>query len=126
VPGAERAADRFEEDQVVTVFRSRRRPQAETLYRQLSQEMETKARAMPGFVDFKSFTAEDGEQVSVVTFATAEDQRAWREELSHREAQRRGRDELFAEYSIQVARCTRATQWSRPPGPSSPPGLSAP
>lgn len=109
---------RFATDQVVTVFRSRRRPGVESDYRMLGCEMEAKARSMPGFVDFKSFTAEDGEQVSVITFATPEDQRAWRDELSHRQAQQRGRDQLYAQYSIQVARCTRVSEWSRPPDPA--------
>ncbi|MGH9079199.1 MAG: antibiotic biosynthesis monooxygenase family protein [Acidimicrobiales bacterium] len=115
VSGPQPAAPRFAEDQVVTVFRSRRRPQAEPAYQSLSREMESKARSMPGFVDFKSFTAVDGEQVSVVTFATPADQRAWRDDLSHGAAQQRGRDEIYDEYSIQVARCTYVSDWSRPP-----------
>jgi heme-degrading monooxygenase HmoA len=115
VPDHERATARFSEDQVVTVFRSRRRPEAEPAYQSLSREMESSARSMPGFVDFKSFTAGDGEQVSVVTFATPADQRRWRDDLSHREAQRRGRDEFYEEYSIQVARCTHVSEWSRTP-----------
>ncbi len=117
MPGPARAGASFAADQVVTVFRSRRRSEAEGAYHDLATEMEAKARAMPGFVDFKSFAAEDGEQVSVITFATPEDQRAWRDEPSHREAQRRGQDELYAEYSIQVARCTRVTEWECPPRP---------
>lgn len=119
MPGAEPSAHRFAPDQVVTVFRSRRRAEAEDAYLVLSREMEAKARSMPGFVDFKSFVADDGEQVSVITFATPEHQRAWRDELSHRRAQHRGRDELYAEYSIQVARCVRATEWARPTTPTS-------
>ena len=51
---------------------------------------------MPGFVDFKTFTADDGEQVSVVTFATPADQRAWRDDPRHRRAQQQGRDEFYA------------------------------
>lgn len=113
--GPEHVTHRFVEDQVLTIFRSRRRPRAEPEYQALSPEVELKARSMPGFVDFKSFTAEDGEQVSVVTFATPADQRAWRDELSHQVAQRRGRDEFFDEYSIQVGRCTYVSRWSRPP-----------
>jgi heme-degrading monooxygenase HmoA len=111
VPAAGPPDHRFAADQILTVFRSRRRPEAEAAYRALSREMESKARRMRGFVDFKSFSAEDGEQVSIVTFATAEDQRAWRDELSHQKAQQRGRDELYAEYTIQVALCTRAWAW---------------
>ncbi len=112
--GQKRAASHFTEEQVLTVFRSRRRREAEPAYQTLSHDMESLARSMPGFVDFKSFTAADGEQVSVVTFATPADQRRWRDELSHREAQRRGRDEFFDQYSIQVARCTYVAEWSRP------------
>ena len=54
---------------MVTVFRSRRRHQAESDYQRVADEMESAARAAAGFVDFKTFTAEDGEHVSLVTFA---------------------------------------------------------
>jgi heme-degrading monooxygenase HmoA len=115
VPSHEGSAPQFKEEQVLTVFRSRRRREAEPAYQLLSRQMESSARSMPGFVDFKSFTADDGEQVSVVTFATPADQRRWRDDLSHREAQRRGRDEFYEQYSIQVARCTHVSEWSRTP-----------
>jgi heme-degrading monooxygenase HmoA len=105
----------FADDQVVTVFRSRRRPGTEPDYAILSDEMEARARTMPGFVDSKSFSAEDGEQVSVVTFASPDHQRAWRDDLAHRAAQQRGRDEFLDDYSIQVARCTYVSRWSRGP-----------
>ncbi len=111
----EPAGAAFGEGQVVTVFRSRPRDGTEPEYAVLSEEIERRARSMPGFVDFKSFTAEDGERVSVATFASPPDQRAWRDDPSHRGAQRRGRDEFLDEYSIQVARCTHAARWSRPP-----------
>jgi heme-degrading monooxygenase HmoA len=62
---------------------------------------------MPGLVDVKSFTADDGERVTLVTFADAETQRAWREHPDHRHAQQAGRDRFYAEYSIQVCDCTR-------------------
>jgi heme-degrading monooxygenase HmoA len=46
----------------------------------MAQEMEAGARAMPGFVDFKTFVAEDGEQVSVVNFGSPAAHRAWRDD----------------------------------------------
>ncbi len=61
------------------------------------------ARTMPGFVDFKSFEAEDGERVSVVTFASMETHRAWRDHPEHRAAQQRGRERFYAFYDISVA-----------------------
>ena len=102
----------FGKDQVITVFRSRRRPGIEEAYTALAAQMEVAARAMPGFVDFKSFRADDGEQVSVVTFDSPEAQRAWREDPRHVAAQRRGRDELYLEYSIQVGRCEHVARFS--------------
>jgi heme-degrading monooxygenase HmoA len=88
---------------IVTVFRSRLRPDAvDHGYHELASEMESRARAMPGFVDFKSFDSPDGERVSLIVFDTREHQEAWRKDPEHRAAQKRGRDQFYSEYSIQV------------------------
>lgn len=89
---------------VVTVFRSRLRPGVEEEYLPLAQHMEDLARQMPGFVDFKTFTADDGERVSIITFADPPSQAAWRDHPEHREAQRRGREELYETFVVQVCR----------------------
>jgi heme-degrading monooxygenase HmoA len=102
------------EGQVVTVFRSRRRADAGDEYHRLAAAMLEAARAVPGFVDFKQFAAEDGEQVSVITFDSEEAQRAWRDDPGHRAAQVRGRESFYAEFSIQTGRVTRARSWRRP------------
>jgi heme-degrading monooxygenase HmoA len=109
-------ADRLAAGQVVTVFRSRRRSDAGEGYDRLAGELEAAARAAPGFVDFATYTGADGDHVSVVTFATPEDHAAWRDDPSHRAAQRRGRDEFYEWYAIQVATCVHTTSWERPEG----------
>jgi len=86
---------------IVTVFRSRLRPDHEG-YESTADDMEAAARAMPGFVDFKTFVADDGERVSLVTFASREAHDAWRDDARHGAAQRRGRAEWYAAYRIQV------------------------
>jgi len=111
VGGAEPA---FAAGQVVTVFRSRRREGTDDGYGPLADAMLEAARAVPGFVDFSTFAAADGERVSLVTFDSPESHAAWRDDPRHRAAQERGRDELYDGYSVQVARCTSATHWSRP------------
>lgn len=88
--------------QAVTVFRSRLRPDSGADYHDTAARMLELARAMPGFVDFKIFEADDGERVSIITFATLEDQRAWRDHPEHRLAQRLGRERFYASYSITV------------------------
>lgn len=106
----------FSGGQVMTIFRSRRREESEEGYRTLAGEMEAAARSVRGFVDFKKFTADDGEHVSLVTFATPEAHQVWRNDPRHHDAQKRGRAEFYSEYSIQVGQCTHATRWERDGG----------
>jgi heme-degrading monooxygenase HmoA len=96
----------FAPGQVVTVFRSRLRADAAPGYVETSAELLDIARQSPGFVDYKTFKAEDGEQLTLVTFDGPDSQLAWRQDERHRAAQQRGRDVWYAEYSIQVADCT--------------------
>jgi heme-degrading monooxygenase HmoA len=103
----------FEPGHVITIFRSRRRPERLEAYLELMVEIEAAARAMDGFVDVKGFGAEDGERVTLVTFASPETHKAWRDEPRHRAAQRRGRDEFYLEYSVQVGECAHVSQWRR-------------
>jgi heme-degrading monooxygenase HmoA len=86
---------------IVTVFRSRLRDEVEG-YDETADAMEAAARAMPGFLEFKQFTADDGERLALVQFDSLEHQNAWRDHPDHRVAQQRGRAEWYAEYRIQV------------------------
>lgn len=89
---------------VVTVFRSRLRPGVEGEYRPLAEHLEALARRQPGFVDFKTFVAADGERVSLVTFADRASHDAWRAHPEHRAAQELGRRRFYESYDIAVCR----------------------
>lgn len=103
------------EGPVVTVFRSRLRPGAARAgYGDLADRMERRARSMPGFVEFKTFTAPDGERASIIVFDTWEHHDAWRDDPEHRAAQRRGREALYAEYSISVGATRRRRSFPEP------------
>lgn len=107
----------FAPGQIVTVFRSRLRQGeggAPEEYATAVAEMLRLARTMPGLVDVKSFAAEDGERVTLVTFTDEGSQRAWREHADHRVAQQAGRDRYYAEYSIQVCEARRVHRFSAP------------
>ena len=67
---------------------------------------------MPGYVEHKTFTAEDGERVTVVTFADRPSHEAWARDPEHREAQRAGVRDYYEEYSISVGVVDRASHWS--------------
>ena len=101
-----------EPGQVVTVFRSRLRPDADA-YPDHAARMSALAREMPGYVEHKVFVAEDGERVTLVTFADRASHDAWGRHPEHREAQRAGVRDYYEEYSISVGAVDRASVWHR-------------
>ena len=105
--------DRPREGQVVTVFRNRLRPEAVEAYKDELAVVADLARSMPGFVETKTFTAEDGERATIVTFADPETHRAWAEHPRHREAKRHGVESYYSEYSIAVGETTYASSFVR-------------
>ena len=104
----------FAAGQIVTVFRNRLHRDGEAEYGPRADEIEALARSMPGFVDVKSFTAPDGERVTISTFADEASVRAWRDHAEHRVAQQEGRSTFYADYTIQVCEALRTGEFHRP------------
>ena len=98
--------------QVITVFRNRLRPEAVGEYGDMAGRMAALARSMPGYVEHKAFTSDDGERVTLVTFADRASHDAWRDHPEHRAAQACGIDRFYAEYAIQVADVTYAHRFT--------------
>ena len=92
---------------VITIFRSRLRPEHEAEYAEWAARMHDLAVKMPGFVSIKTFAAEDGERVSLVEFESEEAVRHWREQADHRLAQELGRKAFYSEYRVQVCQPIR-------------------
>jgi heme-degrading monooxygenase HmoA len=86
---------------VVTVFRSRLRSDIGDYPGTMARMLEL-ARSMPGFIDIKTFVADDGERASIIRFADPDSQGAWRDHPEHRQAQEAGRERYYPEYAIQV------------------------
>ncbi len=100
--------------QVVTVFRNRLRPEALEAYGAELAEVVALASSLPGFVETKTFVAEDGERATIVTFADAASHRVWRDHPRHRAAQRNGIAHYYSEYSIAVGETSYASSFPRP------------
>jgi len=93
---------------LVVLFRSRLKPgAAESGYPEMATEMLERARTFPGFVDFKSFAAPDGERISIVHWKDEETMAVWRNDERHRIAQQRGKTEWYESYSLEVAEVKR-------------------
>jgi heme-degrading monooxygenase HmoA len=98
---------------IVTVFRSRLMPGVDDEYGPVADRMDELAATMPGYISHKGFLAEDGERVTVVEFESEEGVRAWRMHPEHAEAQRKGRQIYYSEYSIQVCDVVREASFKR-------------
>jgi heme-degrading monooxygenase HmoA len=90
----------------IVIFRNHLRDDAED-YPAEAAAIGALARAQPGIIGFKTFTAADGERVTIAEFESAEAVVAWREHPRHREAQRKGRSDFYSEYKLQICDVVR-------------------
>ena len=87
---------------IVTVFRHRLKPDARDEYSALLTRMVELSKTIPGYVSQKRFTADDGERVTIVEFATEKGQQAWATHPEHVEAMKLGRQKFYAQFKVQV------------------------
>lgn len=80
----------------------------------MANEMVVAARSMPGFLEVKSFQAEDGERLTLVYWQDEVTMKAWREHAGHRIAQRLGRERWYSQFRLEVAELVRETRFERP------------
>ena len=80
----------------------------------MDAEMDERARRFPGFVDVKSYTADDGERLTVVWWQDADSLRAWADDVRHRQAQALGRAQWYEYYKMDVAEVIRRSDFTRP------------
>lgn len=99
---------------ILTVFRSRVKPEAQEEYKSWAVRMSEMARRMPGYISHKGFVAEDGERVTIVEFESAETQRAWSLHPEHVEAKKKGRADFYLEYRVLVCNVERESRFPRP------------
>jgi heme-degrading monooxygenase HmoA len=98
---------------LITVFRSYRRADDDGAYEAMAEATEAAARLVPGFVEVKTFTADDGEHVTISVFDSFEAQEAWRNDPLHLEAQRLGRTTFFDAFDLAVAQIISRRRWER-------------
>jgi heme-degrading monooxygenase HmoA len=99
---------------IVVLFRSRLSAAAGQDYADTAVAMLDAARGMPGFVDFKSFRADDGERLSVVRWSDLPSMEAWRKHAGHVEAKRLGRARWYDEYHIESTEVLQRRDFTRP------------
>ena len=108
---------------LIILFRSKLTGQAGDDYQAMNDEMQALVRQNPGFIDVKSFKAEDGERLTVVWFRDEESLREWRQQVRHRIAQKTGREKWYEYYKMEVASVIRTSAFERQEASSSLPAL---
>lgn len=98
---------------LVILFRSKLTSDAGQDYSDMNAELESLVRQQPGFIDVKSFKAEDGERLTVVWWKDQESLRQWRNLPRHRVAQETGRQKWYEYYKMEVATVERTSEFKR-------------
>ena len=85
----------------LVVFRNRKRADIKAAaYGNDAERMERLAAAQPGFVSFKSYTADDGEVIALSEWDSEAAARGWAEHPDHRSVQQQGRAEYYESYTL--------------------------
>lgn len=101
----------------LVVFRNRKRADIDTAaYAADADAMEDLAQAQPGYLSFKSYTAEDGEVIALSEWADEAAALAWRRMAEHAEMQRRGRSDYYESYTLFAGTPTRVHRFERGTG----------
>ena len=98
---------------ILTIFRSRHSALAGEDYETFFAELKELAKLNPGFVDIKSYRAEDGEQLTVVRWKDKETLQEWSRNVRHLEAKRLGREKWYDYFEIQTAEVFRTSTFDR-------------
>lgn len=85
----------------LVVFRNRKRADIDrAAYAADAERMEELAREQPGFLEFKSYVADDGEVIALSEWTDEAAALAWRREAEHAAVQGRGRAGYYASYTL--------------------------
>jgi heme-degrading monooxygenase HmoA len=99
---------------VIVLIRTKLRPEADVAaYEALNTRMDALVQGIPGFVSAKGYRSDDGDEISIVRFTSAEALRQWRDLPEHVDAQRRGREDFYSAYDVEVCEVARAYDFSR-------------
>lgn len=98
---------------IVVLFWSRLTSEAGDDYSAMAAEMVERATRTPGFVDFKSFAAKDGERLSVIHWQDEATMQLWANDERHRLAQKLGREKWYQYFRLEVAQVSRAWDFHR-------------
>lgn len=98
----------------LVVFRNRKRADIDAAaYSRDAEAMAQLAAQQPGYLGFKSYTADDGEVVALSEWADEAAALAWRKIAAHAEVQTKGRADYYESYTLFAGAPTRIHHFNR-------------
>jgi heme-degrading monooxygenase HmoA len=93
----------------VVIFEVQPRPGREQDYLAIAQQLRTELEQIDGFISVERFASlyNEGKILSLSFWRDEAAVKCWREHTRHREAQQRGREDIFADYRIRVGAVVR-------------------
>jgi heme-degrading monooxygenase HmoA len=102
---------RRSENMVITVFGEVVvKPGTEEREEQLTAQLKPVLQAMPGYISYKTYRADDGEEIGLIRFDSRESLDAWVHEGAHGSAQRVAH-EIYESFWVQTAETFREYTW---------------
>jgi heme-degrading monooxygenase HmoA len=96
------------------VFRNRKRADIDAeRYRADAMAMEASAREQAGFLSVKTYTADDGEVITLSEWRDEAAAQAWGRDHEHRQVQHRGRLEYYSDYTLFACSEPRISRFER-------------
>ena len=94
---------------IAVIFEVQPKPAHARTYFDIAAELKAELELIDGFISVERFESltEKGKFLSLSFFKNEEAVAKWRTHAQHRDAQTRGKDELFAGYRIRVAQTVR-------------------
>ena len=108
-------------NRVVVLFEVKPKTERKEEYLKLAAALKTELAKMPGFIRVERFASlnEEGKLLSLSVWENEDAAAAWRNQLNHRDSQKKGHDALFEHYHISVASIIREyTQEDRKKAPA--------
>jgi heme-degrading monooxygenase HmoA len=88
------------------------RTEGDNEYGGTADRIEELAKSQPGYLGFEA--ARSGLGIAVAYWRSEADIAAWKRQVEHAEAQRRGRVDWYREYRVRVAKVEREYGWEKP------------
>ena len=98
----------------LVVFRNRKRTDVDyAAYEADAEAMQALAAQQPGYISFKSYTAEDGEVIALSEWDDEEAALGWRRVAEHAAVQAKGRRDYYADYTLFACNNPRIHRFER-------------